>query len=247
MPVQKYDAIGDFYNDVPEIATGKLQLAAMQSLIGDVKGLTILELACGPGFYCRKAIEWGAHHATGVDISPAMVAAARACAKGDKRMEFHLADCSQPFNFGQFDVVLAPWLLNYARNEKELIGMWRNIYNSLKPGGKIIGMSPNLDLLDDPSGFPPGPYFGQGFKVVGEIEDGGLEVRATLYTSTPFSFTNYYLPSVLYQKSCLLAGLRDFRWTSYPDALLGGVDWDAFLRCPPFMTFTAVRPLDVLK
>ncbi|KAE8382279.1 S-adenosyl-L-methionine-dependent methyltransferase [Aspergillus bertholletiae] len=247
MPAQIYDTIGDFYNDVPQIATGKLQLAAMQTLIGDVKGLTVLELACGPGFYCRQAIERGARRATGVDISPAMIEAARTCANGDRRMEFHIADCSKPFNFGQFDIVLAPWLLNYSRNEQELINMWRNIYNSLKPGGTVIGISPNLDLLRDLSVLPQGRHFGQELKVVGEIEHGGLEIHSTLYTSTPFSFTNYYLPRVLYEKTSLLAGLRDFQWTSYTDALLGDVDWDAFLRCPPFMTFTAVRPTDMLK
>ncbi|KAE8155854.1 S-adenosyl-L-methionine-dependent methyltransferase [Aspergillus tamarii] len=251
MPVQKYDTIGDSYNDVAQIPTGKLQLAAIQSLIGDVKGLTIIELACGPGFYCRKAISWGAHHATGIDISPRMIETARSSAKGDKRMEFHIADCSQPLNInvGQFDIVLAPWLLNYARNEQELLGMWRNIYNSLKPGGKVIGISPNLDLLDDgPAAFPRERRFGQELEVLGAIEDGGLEVRATLHTSTPFSFTNYYLPRVLYERSSLLAGLRGFRWMSFTDdVLLGDVDWDAFLTCPPFLTFTAVRPLDVLK
>ncbi|PIG83678.1 LEA domain protein [Aspergillus arachidicola] len=184
MAIQKYDTIGDSYNDVPQLATGKLQLAAIQALIGDIKGLTVLELACGPGFYCRKAISWGALQATGVDISPAMIYTARTSAKGDKRMEFHIADCIQPFNIniGQFDLILAPWLLNYARNESELICMWRNIYSSLKPGGKIIGITTNLHLLDDPAAFPKGRRFGQELEVLGAIEDGGLEVRATLFT-----------------------------------------------------------------
>ncbi|QRD93269.1 methyltransferase [Aspergillus flavus] len=251
MAIQKYDTIGASYNDVPQLATGKLQLAAIQALIGDIKGLTVLELACGPGFYCRKAISWGARHATGVDISPTMIHAARANAKGDKRMEFHIADCIRPFNsnIGQFDLILAPWLLNYARNESELVGMWRNAYNSLKPGGKVIGITTNLHLLDEPTAFPTGRRFGQELEVLGSIEDGGLEVRATLFTSKPFSFTNYYLPSMLYEKSALLAGLSDFRWISITEGLLGDceVDWDAFSKCPPFLTFTAVRPLDVLK
>ncbi|KAB8067060.1 S-adenosyl-L-methionine-dependent methyltransferase [Aspergillus leporis] len=247
MTIQKYDKIGDYYNDVPNIPTGKLQIAALKSLIGDIEGLTVLELACGSGFYCRKAIEWGASRAVGVDISQAMVDAARICAEGDSRIEYHVADCGQPFDFGQFDVVLAPWLLNYARNQKQLLDKWRNIYNSLKPGGKIIGISPNVHILEDLAAFPQGPQFGQELKVLGEVEEGGLEVQATLFTSTPFSFSNYYLPRELYDRSSKLAGIRDFQWTNYTKPLLHDMDWDAFIRCPPFRTFTATRPTEQLE
>lgn len=242
MTIQQYDTIGAAYNDVPNLPTGKLQAAALKTCLGDIEGLTILELACGLGYYCRKAVEWGASRAVGVDISEAMVDAARVNAKGDKRLEFHVADCGQPFEFGQFDIVLAPWLLNYSSNQNQLVDMWSNIYKSLKPGGRIIGISPNVHILEDLAAFPQGPQYGQELKVVREIDEGGLEVQVTLFASTPFSFNNIYLPRALYEKTSKLAGLSGFQWQNFPKPLSHDVDWDDFLRCPPFRIFTATRP-----
>ncbi|KAL3462644.1 S-adenosyl-L-methionine-dependent methyltransferase [Aspergillus heterothallicus] len=243
MTIQQYDTIGDAYVEVPQLPTGKLQLAALESVIGNLKGQTVLELACGTGFYCRKALEWGASKAVGVDISPAMVDAARICANGNPNLEFYVADCGKPIDFGQFDIVLAPWLLNYSRTESELRDMWANIYRSLKPGGRIVGISPNVHILDNIAAFPQGVQYGQGLEVVGGIGEGGIEVRVTLCTSAPFSFNNYYLPRELYAKSSKTAGLLEFGWESFPKPLLKDVDWDAFLRCPPFRIFTASRPM----
>ncbi|KAJ0416314.1 S-adenosyl-L-methionine-dependent methyltransferase [Aspergillus carlsbadensis] len=243
MTIQQYDTIGDAYVEFPQLPTGRLQLAALESIIGALKGETVLDLACGTGFYCRKALEWGASKAVGVDISAAMVDAARVCANGNPNLEFHVADCGKPIDVGQFDIVLAPWLLNYSRTESELRDMWENIHRSLKPGGRIVGISPNVHILEDLAAFPRGVQFGQGLEVVGGIGDGGLEVRVTLCTSTPFSFNNYYLPRVLYARSCREVQLCDFRWESFAKPLLQDVDWVALLRCPPFRIFTASRPL----
>ncbi|KJK61893.1 Methyltransferase domain protein [Aspergillus parasiticus SU-1] len=244
MTIQQYDTIGAAYDDVPNLPTGKLQAAALKTCLGDIEGLAVLELACGLGYYCRKAVEWGASKAVGVDISEAMVDAARVNAKGDNRLEFHVADCGQPFEFGQFDIVLAPWLLNYSRNQNQLVDMWSNIYKSLKPGGRIIGISPNVHILEDLAAFPQGPQYGQELKVVREIDEGGLEVQVTLFASKPFSFNNVYLPRELYEKTSKLAGLFGFQWQKFPKPLLHDVNWDDFLRCPPFRIFTATRPME---
>ncbi|OGM50713.1 methyltransferase [Aspergillus bombycis] len=229
MTIQQYDTIGAAYGDVPNLPTGKLQLAALRSCLGDIEGQTVLELACGLGYYCRQAVEWGASKAVGVDISEAMVDAARVCAKDDSRLEFHVADCGQPFEFGQFDIVLAPWLLNYSRNQSQLMDMWGNIYKSLKPA------------------FPHGAQYGQELKVVGELDEGGLEVQVTLLASTPFSFNNIYLPRELYEKTSKLAGLRGFQWQNFAKPLSHDIDWDDFLRVPPFRMFTATRPVGELE
>ncbi|KAF9886513.1 hypothetical protein FE257_011420 [Aspergillus nanangensis] len=239
----QYDKIGDRYNDLTNIATGKLQLFAIQTLIGDIKGLRILELACGTGLYARKAIEWGACKAVGVDISQAMVDAARVQAQGDERLEFHVADCGQPLDLGQYDVVLVPWLLNYASNEEELLAMWRNIYNCLKPGGRLLGICPNLDLVQSKV-FPEGPQFGQSLQILDNLEGGGLRVQATLHTERPFSFSQYYLPRELYEKTGKLAGMRNLQWTPLENLDFPDVNSERFLLCPPFKTFTATRPVD---
>ncbi|KAF7587450.1 hypothetical protein BBP40_007221 [Aspergillus hancockii] len=172
---------------------GRIQLVALEILVGNVKELIVLELACDLGFFSKKAIEWGTSKVVGLDISPTMITTARACTTYDNRIDFHVADCSQPIDFGQFDIILAPWLLN------------------LKPGGRLAGISPNVHVLENMSAFPQGYRFGQELNVLGEAEDGGLEVQVTFHPSTPFSFSNYYLSSTLYEKCCMLAGMRDFQ------------------------------------
>lgn len=243
MTVAQYDSIGDRYDDITNLETGKLQTVAMQTLIGKIDGLSVLELACGTGRYARKTVEWGASKAVGVDISQTMVDTARLKAKGDDRLEFHVADCGESLSLGQYDVVLAPWLLNYAPDEKVLLDMWKNIFNCLKPGGRVIGIAPNLDFVQS-GAYPKGPRFGQSQDVLEFIEGGGLKVQTTLHTKSPFSFSTYYLPQELYEKCGKLAGMQNLRWTPFTDLNLPVVDWEYFLSCPPFKTFTATRPLN---
>src|SRR4051794_5212534 len=48
------------------------------SLIGDLRGKSVLDLACGEGFYTRQLKQRGAARVAGVDISEQMIALARA-------------------------------------------------------------------------------------------------------------------------------------------------------------------------
>ncbi|KAI9037546.1 class I SAM-dependent methyltransferase [Aspergillus affinis] len=87
MPVPQYDAIGDRYTEVANLPTGFLQQAAMKALVGDISGLTVLDLACNTGSYTHKTVtEWGARHAVGVDISPLTIDIARRRARNDPRV-----------------------------------------------------------------------------------------------------------------------------------------------------------------
>lgn len=46
-------------------------------LLGDISGLSVVDLGCGEGVTCRALLERGARSVTGVDISPVMIEAAR--------------------------------------------------------------------------------------------------------------------------------------------------------------------------
>src|SRR5438067_562433 len=46
-------------------------------LLGDVTGRTVLDLACGEGFYTRRVRQRGASHVLGVDLSQRMIDLAR--------------------------------------------------------------------------------------------------------------------------------------------------------------------------
>ncbi|WP_434440783.1 class I SAM-dependent methyltransferase [Lentzea sp. E54] len=78
-------------------------------------GTTVLDLACGSGEFCAAAVAAGAT-ATGIDISPAMIALARQASTA----EFHeLALGALPWQDGTFDVVTAFNALFFAADPDE--------------------------------------------------------------------------------------------------------------------------------
>ena len=56
-------------------ALRRRESAGLFALLGEVRGLDLLELGCGAGYYTRQLVAHGAASVTAVDLSPAMVAA----------------------------------------------------------------------------------------------------------------------------------------------------------------------------
>jgi ubiquinone/menaquinone biosynthesis C-methylase UbiE len=73
----RYDLIGDFYLDVVGMEVGDSTAATLLDLLGDVRGMRVLDLACGHGRIARELARRGARVA-GVDISDALLDRARA-------------------------------------------------------------------------------------------------------------------------------------------------------------------------
>lgn len=92
-------------------------LPTILSLVGSTVGRTVLDVACGSGFFTFPLAELGAQLVIGVDNSEAQLALAQARRKVNT--EFRYIDV-----FGHqlptADVVVAPFVANYARSEEEL-------------------------------------------------------------------------------------------------------------------------------
>ncbi len=74
----RYDLIRDFYLDVVGMEVGgEPTAAALLDLLGDVRGMRVLDLACGHGRIARELARRGARVA-GVDISEVLLDRARA-------------------------------------------------------------------------------------------------------------------------------------------------------------------------
>jgi SAM-dependent methyltransferase len=76
-PTARYDAIADLYDDAVGDDLGDPAAAGLLELLPDVRGLRVLDLGCGQGRLSRELARRGAV-VTGVDISPALLAKARA-------------------------------------------------------------------------------------------------------------------------------------------------------------------------
>ncbi len=75
---EQYDAIGATYAGWKEtpIPTYTEVPTVRTLLAGRIEGRSVLDLACGTGYYSRLFTQWGAAKVVGVDISETMVAAA---------------------------------------------------------------------------------------------------------------------------------------------------------------------------
>lgn len=95
----------------------------------------ILDVACGTGEQAILLANAGLD-ATGIDLSPAMLAIARR--KGPDKTGFVLADAREmPFSSGTFDCVTVSLALHEMKNETRL-GVVAEILRVLSPTGKLI-------------------------------------------------------------------------------------------------------------
>ena len=236
----QYDELGSTYDTIKSLPPVIMEDFNVKHRLGNIKGLTILDLASGSGHSSRNLIQWGAQKVVGVDLSPVMVDNAREISKGDTRLEYQVQDCVKPFRMRPFDLVTAVWMFNYAANEEEMSAMWRNIANNLKPGGRFVGLVPNARIAHTKA-----PELPPSYKVTMETKERvkhGQKVLFTVHSASPFSFQFYVLEPKLYEKCARDAGMRDFAWHSpvFPEGFDEGLK-EYWKRSPMSLVITAVR------
>lgn len=173
----QYDEIGDRYHAIKKLVTSMVEEENVRSAVQPylTNKPRVLDLACGTGYYSKKAVDWGAGYVLGIDQSPGMVDAARARLESEDDMDalrdghlpykaritFAVGDAlsegpitQQAAAAGEadkeeapFDVVLGCWLLNYATSTDEMTRMFRTIAANLGPGGVFVGLTPAV--VDD--------------------------------------------------------------------------------------------------
>ena len=114
---------------------GAPEWPALRALLPDLRGLKVLDLGCGFGWFCRWARRQGAAHVLGIDISEKMLARGRA-ATGDPAITYVRADLEQlELPAESFDVVYSSLALHYVKN---LSGLMLQIYRSLVQDGDLV-------------------------------------------------------------------------------------------------------------
>ncbi|MCJ1352843.1 MAG: hypothetical protein MMC33_002827 [Icmadophila ericetorum] len=261
----QYDRIAHQYELINNLPHLKVCVSTTRRTLGNVTGLQILDLACGTGYHSNLLLDWGAASVTGIDISPGMIEAAKAKLTkgpyGSDRLKYHVGDATDPNllrNAGlsdkKFDLVHGAWLLNYAASDSSLTAMWRNIASALKPGGRFVGLVPNI--LDAEFGFEK-PFqvekYGAIYEAIGKVE-GGWKVRVIGLTDPEprVEFECLILNAKdgegrsLYERCAAEAGMREVKFVSVGpgEEELGEYEegfWEEYVRRPYALVCIAVR------
>lgn len=211
-PAPQYDAIAELYQRSKHSPVRRyVESYTFLGLLGDVKGLRVLDLACGEGFYTRLLHKAGARRVVGVDISPAMIALARAQEHAQRAgLEFVVADVQDMPVLGEFDVAVAGYLLHYAPDRAALLRMCRSIAMQLPAGGRLITINENPEQ-------PEARYRGYEQYGFGKSVDAprveGAQITYTMVAGREvFRFQVTHFERRTYEWALLAAGFSDIRW-----------------------------------
>jgi SAM-dependent methyltransferase len=114
---------------------GAPEWANLRALLPDLRGLAVLDLGCGLGWFCRWARQQGAARVLGVDVSEKMLAQAAAATR-DAAITYTRIDLEQLHPApASFDLVYSSLALHYVESLDRLIAAVRR---SLVPGGSFV-------------------------------------------------------------------------------------------------------------
>ena len=104
------------------------------SVLPDLQGKSVFDLACGTGRWLENLLARGAKCGTGVDVSSSMLRVAGA--KPSIRGKVGQADCGNlPFASARFDFAICSFALGHIRILGKMTGELARV---VKPGGEIV-------------------------------------------------------------------------------------------------------------
>lgn len=244
----QYDGIMDNYNQLIDSPSARIEIEVVMSLLSKrVSGRRVLELACGPGVYSFLLMQAGASCVTAVDVSPDAINSAETkrqqlpAADQRSKIKFLVDDCSKchTIDGGNYDVVFAAWLLEYAANRDGIADMLRTVRVNMKPGNGLESSSvflcvvqtptndPLQQTLDELRVRPPRTLSAGVFVESWDQVTEGLLLHAVNYTpdAADARVQFYYLTKDVYEAAARDAGFcKDITWIrgSVPNHYLSG-------------------------
>jgi len=242
-----YDNFAEDYKATKELPIRKwIEDYTLNKLYGDLNGLKVLDLACGEGTHSRKLKKKGAREVLGVDLSSEMIKLAEASEKGNPLgCKYLVHDVSTLEKVGEFDLVVAIYLLCYAQTKDELLRFCENTYKNLKKGGRFVGYNDNpFDKGGDSIEMKKYGFIKQSQK---EGRKEGDPIKFTFYNKdgSEFYFNNFWWSPETYEEACKKAGFSNFSWEGpFVDESLKieqKADYDTYLANPPGIGFSMTK------
>jgi SAM-dependent methyltransferase len=110
----------------------------VRAALAAASGERILDVGCGPGFYCAELLyEVGTGgRVVGLDGSPQMLALAERRCEGHANVDLREADAtSLPVDDGSFDRAICVQVLEYVRDVPAALA---ELHRALRPGGRVV-------------------------------------------------------------------------------------------------------------
>ncbi|MBI3801114.1 MAG: class I SAM-dependent methyltransferase [Deltaproteobacteria bacterium] len=214
-------------------------------LLGDLQGKSVIDLACGEGFYTRFIKRRGAARVVGVDISQGMINLARREEESNSLgIDYLVQDVKQLKIDETFDVVVAAYLLNYAQTSDQLLEMCSAITRHLKPGCRFVTVNNNPQHSVDY--FPSTRKYGFIKRAHGPLIDGTPVDYIFFLGDESLEITNYHLSVETHESAFKAAGFQHITWHK-PELSADIVDdterhyWSDFLEHPPVVFIECVK------
>lgn len=114
---------------------GAAEWPALHAMLPALRGLRLLDLGCGFGWFCRWARRQGAAHVLGIDVSERMLARARADTD-DSAITYTRADLEHlELPPASFDLAYSSLVLHYIERLEALLAQ---VHRALVPGGYLV-------------------------------------------------------------------------------------------------------------
>lgn len=211
--------------------------------LGNPAGMSVLDVACGDGFYTRLIRKAGAAHVVGVDVSREMIELARG-QEADEPLgiEYLQISAEQMPTLGPFDLVSAAFLFNTAPDRDTLEAMAKALAANLKPGGRLVF------TLGDVCRWPRVDYrpYGMATDIREPLPEGAPYQITFLLDDDSFTITDYAWSHAACEGALAVAGFEAIRWLM-PTITVEGLGrfgeefWRTYLTFPPVVRLEACR------
>ncbi len=142
LSLESYEKMADDYAEYVDNKpwNADYERPATLSLVGDVKGESILDAGCAAGWYSKKFLEMGAKGVVGLDFSPEMIKRANYRLKDEVkgRYNFYCHDLNERMDYLQdktFDKVVSSLTMHYLEDWSTVLNEFNRV---LKDGGELI-------------------------------------------------------------------------------------------------------------
>jgi toxoflavin synthase len=241
-----YDAIAHAYRETKRLPIKQYSEAfTFFQVLGSVRGLAVLDVACGDGYYTRAVKRQGASHVVGVDSSQMMITYAQREEEAHPLgIEYVLGEAETMDIVGAFDLVTAAYLLVHATTRDQLAAMCQAIARQLNPEGRFVALTINPRLMLDQ--LPPVEQYQSGVTAEGPLRD-GMPLDVTMLTAGgPVQIRDYYWSQGTYESVLQQAGFGMMTWHAMrvsPEGFhtYGRAYWRDYLNNPQIVVLEAQK------